>query len=332
MLPQLSIIVVSWNTKDMLRQCLRSIYESTRGLAYEIFVVDNASSDGTVAMIESEFPHVILIKNIENVGFAKANNQAMRKSRGKYILLLNPDTMILDNAIIEMKDFMDTNTMAGIATCKILNPDKTIQLCYGEFPSLETIIFGGSTVRPALHSLFLTKRFFKDAGLSTNEYNQRQKVDWIMGAFMMVRKEVADQVGLLDEKLFMYGEEPDWCYRITRHGWGIWYVPEPKIIHYGGQSTEQVTGMHTIDWLLKTQYYFFLKHYGKPQMILAHFTGLASSIIKLGLFGALSILFLGSRRREFTRRKLRYFFFELKWHLANTPKKLSRYALVHCIS
>lgn len=323
MKPKISILIVSWNCEEFLRNTLKSIYDETKDVAFETIVIDNASSDGTAIMMEKEFQKVKFIGNKENMGCARASNQGIRESKGEYILLVNPDILILNDVIEKMMNFMDNHPNAGMVTCKILNPDKTFQTCYADFPSLSTIVFGGSRLGSALHSVFLTKKFFKHAGLSEDEYNQAHKVDWIMGTFMMVRRKAIEQAGMFDENLFMYGEEPDWCYRISRHGWEIWYVPEGETIHFGARSTEKVPTKKTVDWLLRTRYYFFLKHYSKPKMVISHLTGLISAMIKLSIFRILSLLPLNPKRNDYIKGKLSVFTYEVKWHFQNRINKLS---------
>lgn len=320
---KLSIIIVSWEVKDFLRKCLESLHEGTQFITYEIFVVDNNSIDGTVEMIEKEFPSVILIKNSENVGFARANNQAIRKSRGEYILLLNPDTIILNSAIRQIIEFMDNNSSAGMATCKILNSDGTIQRCYGTFPSLQTILFGGTDAKTAIQSLLLTDRFFDKAGFNSNEYDQQHKVDWIMGAFMMVRRKVVENVGLLDDNIFMFWEEVDWCYRIFRHGWEIWYCPSSKIIHFGGQSTGKCPEETTTYRSLNSQYYCFYKNFGAKYVVWSYIISIGVTGFKLLTFLVLRMLLIDPKKEKYIRRKIRIFKQVLKWHRNNKIRDLS---------
>ncbi len=323
MAPELSIIIVSWNVKEYLRQCLHSVYNETAGFDFEVIVVDNASRDGTVEMLKQEFPQVQVLSNSSNVGYAKANNQAIRMNRGKYVLLLNPDTIILNNAIGIMRDFMDSNPSVGIATPKILNSDRTIQICYGEFPSVKTIIFGGSTAKIALQGILMTRRFFEEAGLSDYEYNTNHPVEWVMGSFMIARKEAVEEAGLLDENLFMYGEEPDWCYRMALHGWKAWYVADAEIIHHGGKSTEQVDMGDTVAWLLQTQYYFFNKHFGRRKMAICHAIGQSSALLKQWLYTILAMFPLSTRRGKHVDLKRQMFNHILQWHRDHKARALA---------
>ena len=243
-----SIVIVSWNTRDLLRQCLESIDNQSGDVSLETFVVDNASNDGSPDMVEQHFSHVRVIRNEQNLGFAKANNRAIRLTSGRYVLLLNPDTIILDGAIAKTVAFMDSEPQSGIATCKLLNADRTFQTCYGDaFPSLRSMITGGTNLRTAFSSLFMSNDYLASSGVDRNDIDSAHPVVWVMGAYMMIRREVLDEVGLLDENLFMYGEETDICYRATRAGWVMWYTPAGETIHLGGQSTKQFDRKPTSD-------------------------------------------------------------------------------------
>ena len=258
-----SVVIVSYNTRDLLDQCLRSVERDAGDVNCEIFVVDNASADGSADLVEREFPGVRLLRNTRNVGFAAANNQALRLAQGRYALLLNPDTVVLDGAIAATAEFMDRTPGAGVATCKVLNEDRSFQTCYGEsFPSIGFILTGGSRVRIALASLFMSQRYLASSGFDTDSISRAHMVPWVMGAFMMIRSEVIAQIGMLDENLFMYGEEPDFCYRAAQAGWQRWYTPDGHIIHLGGQSTKQIDHAKVTNWLLTTYFYFFRKHRG----------------------------------------------------------------------
>ena len=328
MTPKVSIIIVSWNTRELLRQCLRSVYDETHDVAFEIFVVDNASKDGTPEMVEAEFKGVLLLRNHENLGFARANNQAIRKSTGKYALLLNPDTVILGDVLGRMINVMDRRPRVGMSTCTMFNPDMTFQACFATFPTFGMVLLGGSTPTVALQSLFLTKRFFKTAGYRPKVYEQPNRVDWIMGAFMMVRREAISEAGLLDENLFMYGEEPDWCYRMARLGWEIWYYPEKGVIHYGGQSTKQRPLKDEVSWLMTSQYRFFGKHRGQAYLTSCFVVGVVGSALKLVLFLILKHVPLGAQHRAYAARKVAFFREVLKWHASNPISSLMSSARV----
>lgn len=232
-----SIIIVSWNTRDILCQSLQSIYEQTTALEYEVIIIDNASSDGTAAMIKTQFPKAILVENTINKGFATANNQAIVLAKGRYFLLLNPDTIVLDNAINKTIHFADQNPQAAVVGCKVLNPDRTLQPTCFMFPSLLNM-FLSSTY---LYKLFEKNRFFGRERMTWWDRNDTREVDVVTGCFMLVRRDAIEQTGLMDERFFVYGEETDWCYRFKKNGWRVLFTPEAQIIHYGGQSSKAVS-------------------------------------------------------------------------------------------
>ncbi len=249
----ISIIIVSWNTAWFLENCLASILANPPTSSFEIWVVDNASTDESFRMVREKFPLVNLIENRENVGFARANNQAIQRCAGNYILLLNPDTLVKSGALQALVNFLDQHPEAGAVGARILNPDGSLQTA--------------SHPRPTL-SRELWRLFHLDALFPYAEYpptkwktNRPQEVDVLIGACLLLRKEVLDQVGFLDEDHFMYSEEVDLCYRIQRAGWCLFWVPQSEVVHFGGQSTKQVpTEMFLSLYQGKIKY--FRKHNG----------------------------------------------------------------------
>jgi len=232
----LSIVIVNWNTKDITCQCLKSVYQQTAGLNYEVIVVDNASSDGSVEQIRQDYPSVKLVTNDENRGFATANNQGMKIAKGRYVLLLNSDTVVLDNALDKIVAFADKQADAGIIGCRILNPDMTLQRSCFQFPSLLNMIISVSY----LNKLFPNSKLWGRERMTWWGYEDQREVDVVMGAFMLAQREVYEKIGGMDEAFFMYGEETDWCWRAKKAGWNIVFTPDAQIIHLGGQSSKQV--------------------------------------------------------------------------------------------
>jgi len=253
----LSIIIVNYNVKHRLRECLLSIYRSTKGTSFEIIVVDNNSTDGSVDMVKSEFPAVKLIENSQNLGFARAANQGLKENKGRYILLLNPDTIVLPNALDKMVEFMEANSEAGALGCKLLNPDGSLQPSCRSFPTLITVLFENT----GLEKLFLRNRIIGRHRIGHWDYNDIREVDQPMGSALMVRRETATQVGLMDEQFYMYYEDVDWCFRIKKGGWKIYFLPSAQIIHYGGQSASPNMAKMRIQGY-KSRHRFFRKHYG----------------------------------------------------------------------
>jgi len=232
----LSIIVVNFNVKEFLKNLLDSIKKASQNFSLEIIVVDNASDDGSVEMIKDKFPEIILIENKSNLGFGKANNQGLKIAKGKFILLINPDTLVAEDTFVKMIDFFNANPDTGMAGCKILNPDGTLQLaCRRSFPGPWTAF----TKVTGLSTLFPKSKLFAKYNLTYLDENQTYEVDAISGSFMMLRKEVYEKVGGFDEQFFMYGEDLDLCYRIQKAGYKIYYVHTTQIIHYKGESTKR---------------------------------------------------------------------------------------------
>lgn len=230
-----SIIIVNWNTKGILQDCLESIYRHTQDIQFEVIVIDNASSDGSVRMVEEKFPEVILIVNQRNKGFAAANNQGMALAKGRYVLLLNSDTLILDKAVAKSTSFADAHPEAAVVGCQVLNPDGTFQSTCFMFPSILNMLLSSMY----LNNLLPRSRFFGRERMTWYDWNSSCAVDVVAGCFMLVRREAAEQVGMMDERFLMYGEETDWCYRFKQAGWKVLFTPTAEIIHLGGVSSKQ---------------------------------------------------------------------------------------------
>ena len=230
---RLSVVFLSYNTRDLTRQALSSVLAAAEGLEVEIFVVDNASADGSADVVAEEFPQVKLICNEANVGFAAGNNVALRQVAGEYVLLINTDTIVRRDALRTMVEFLDEHPEAGACGCKILDPDGTLQLDSRRgFPTPLAAFCKMS----GLSRLFPKHPLIAHYHMTYLDPEQRAEVEVLSGSCMMVRKSAMDQVGLLDEDYFMYGEDIDWCYRLHQAGWKIYYVPTTEIIHFRGES------------------------------------------------------------------------------------------------
>ena len=252
-----SIIIVNWNTKHLLCNCVSSIYENNDDLKSEIIVVDNASSDGSAEVIRLKFKEIKLIANMENRGFAAANNQGIAASKGRYILLLNSDTLIFDDSIRRLIAFADLHREAGVVGCKILNHDKTSQSTCFMFPSIVNMFFSACY----LNKLFRKNHLFGRERMTWWDRDDQRQVDVVSGCFMLVRRQAIEQVGMMDERFFMYAEETDWCYRFKRSGWAVIFTPIGQIIHLGGQSTQKVKSNMLIQLRLSILK-FMDKHHG----------------------------------------------------------------------
>ncbi|GAK49310.1 glycosyl transferase family 2 [Candidatus Moduliflexus flocculans] len=226
-----AVIIVNWNTRELLRQCLASAYQQTSGIAFEVWVIDNASSDGSAEMVAQEFPQTRLIRNAENVGFAKANNQALRRASARYYLLLNSDTALRDNAIAQMVAFLDTQPTVGIAGTRLLNSDGSWQASFDNFPRTPL-----DMLRDKLNS---SRRMRWENRLLCRDVSTNFAVDYLIGAVFMIRRETIEQIGLLDETFFMYAEDIDWCYRAAQAGWQAYYLGEFAVFHHNRGSSQK---------------------------------------------------------------------------------------------
>jgi len=252
----LSIIIVNYNVKEFLQNLIHSIYKAGENLKYEIIIVDNASDDGSVEFLREKFPQIKLIVNNKNLGFSKANNIGLKHASGRYILLLNPDTIVQEDTFEKMINFFETTPDAGMAGCKILNPDGTLQLaCRRSFPGHWTSFCKVT----GLSNLFPNSRLFARYNLTYLNENETYEVDAISGSFMMIRREAYEKVGNLDEQFFMYGEDLDWCYRMQKTGYKVYYVHNTTIIHYKGESTKR-SSMDETKVFYSAMHLFVKKH------------------------------------------------------------------------
>lgn len=253
----LSIVIVNYNTKDLLKQTIESVINNTKGIEYEIWVVDNSSKDGSVEMVQEEFKSVKLIASKENLGFPKGNNVAIKKANGRYILLLNSDTKVIGDTLQNCVAYMDKHKDIGALGCKVELSDGTLDhACKRGFPTPEA----------SLYYFLKLNKFMKNKrkyGAYTASYlgeNEVGEVDALTGAFMMIPRTVIDEVGMLDEEFFMYGEDIDWCYRIKEAGYKIVYYPKEKIIHYKGCSSKKKKAKTTYEFH-RAMILFYRKHY-----------------------------------------------------------------------
>ena len=239
----LTVIIVAYNVRDLLVQCLHSLGEE----AAEVFVVDNASEDGTVEAVRADWPAITVIGNADNKGFAGANNQALRLARGKYLCLLNPDTVLRPDALGRLQKALDQYPRVGIVGPRLLNPDGSLQSAGLNFPTRAGLLASAVpwTRRP---------RAPRRGGEGP------RPCDWIIGACMVIRREVLDEVGLLDEEYFMYGEEKDLCYRAKQAGWRVACLPAAEVVHHGGQSADQAPVRSYLAFL-DSQFRFLGKFY-----------------------------------------------------------------------
>jgi GT2 family glycosyltransferase len=267
----LSVIIVNYNTKKLLLDCLDSIVKQTQNINYEIIVVDNASIDGSVEEIQSRScgTKFKIIINKSNLGYAKANNIGIRQANGKWILLLNTDTKIVDNALKKLVDFSEGKQNLGVLGPKLLNPDDSAQLSTARFLTLPNVFLW----------LFTGDRFLYSSPKSAVQ------TDWVMGSAFLIKREVIDKVGLLDEKFFMYVEEQEWCYRIKKAGFEVWFYPGAEIFHLvrgsspGGLPAGRQGKKGAILNIYRGLIYFYDKHFGRLPLSMLKFMLLTKAII-----------------------------------------------------
>ena len=232
----LSIIIVNYNVKEFLQNLLHSAEKASSRISKEIIVIDNASDDGSVDIIKQKFPTVKLIENKNNIGFGSANNQGLKIAQGKYILFINPDCIVSENTFDKMISFFNEHPDCGLAGCKILNSDGSLQLaCRRSFPGPWTSF----TKVTGLSNLFPGSRIFARYNLTYLDENKTHEVDAVSGSFMMIKRDAYEKVGGFDDQFFMYGEDLDLCYRVQKAGFKVYYVPDTQIIHYKGESTKR---------------------------------------------------------------------------------------------
>jgi GT2 family glycosyltransferase len=291
--PDLSIIIVSYNVRDLLRECLRSVADSAArsGLTVETWVIDNASTDGSADLVAAEFPAVRLIARRDNPGFAAANNDALRQATGRHLLLLNPDTVVRGDTLGETVRFLDANPRAGGVGAKLLNPDGSRQMSCFRFPTLAMAFLDFFPINHRLTNSRLNGRY------STRDDARVDPVVHPLGAYFAVRREAFEMVGYLDERFFMYCEEVDWARRIWKAGYPIWYLPTTEVVHYGGQSAKQARSKMYVE-LYRSRFRLFAKHEGPIYNLLVR------GIVRLGLASEARKARAAAARGELTRLEL----------------------------
>jgi GT2 family glycosyltransferase len=287
-----SIVIVSWNTRDILRGCLNSVFEQTKSAAFEVILIDNNSHDGSSDMVRRDFPQVTLIANAENRGFAAACNQGMLAASGRYILLLNPDTVVLDDAISRCIQYADRHIDVGVVGCQVLEGEDRITPTGFSFPSPLNIFLALS----GLSRLFPRSRLFGRPELSWWDRHSERDVDVVTGMFMLVRREAITQVGLMDEAYFVYSEEADWCYRFSQAGWRRVFTPSARIVHLdgGAKSTSQASKKMFVQ-LQKSTMIYHRKNLGLGAWWLAKLIYIVSNFVRMVAWFVMSIINRDSR-------------------------------------
>jgi asparagine synthase (glutamine-hydrolysing) len=305
--PDLSVIVVNWNTQGLLRDCLSSVATALRSVSHEVILVDNASSDGSPEMVEREFVGVRLIRNTENVGFARANNQAMRVAQGRWFLLLNSDTRIEDDSVARLFERVHDEEGLGVAHCRLLLGNGRLQYSTYRFPSIRLAALEGF----GLHKL-LPRRWRAPLLLSGYwEEDQERDVDWVSGAFMLMPRAVFQQTGGFSEAFFMYGEDLEWCYRIRDAGWRIRHFPQASIVHLDHSSSAIRWGERRVAICLQRQLEIYGARHGRARQTLLHLVSGAAAAFRIAYFGTRRFVTTGERR-AYDTEMMRYYIVSLR--------------------
>jgi GT2 family glycosyltransferase len=305
----ISIIVVNWNTCAITRDCLNSVKRQVTRPDYEIIVVDNASTDGSVDMIRAEFPDVTLLANPANLGFGRANNQAMRIARGEFFLLLNSDTLVQPGTVETLFDFVSADPGLGIAGCKLLFADGRLQHSCSRFPSLRTAVLEDL----ALCKLLSRERQGEILLGAFWPHDRARDVDAVYGAAMMVRREVFEATHGFDERIFMYGEDIEWCMRARDRGWRVAFTPDAQLVHLDHKSAEQKYGDDRIDLCHQTAYEVYRRRFGTVSTGALVLLRTAGALIRATYFGVRAAL--GRTPDDYYRNQSSYYSRTLRYHL-----------------
>jgi N-acetylglucosaminyl-diphospho-decaprenol L-rhamnosyltransferase len=286
--PDFSVILVCWNNKAYLKPCLDSLYEGNLHHQYEVVVVDNGSTDGSQAMLQEEYPEVQIIQNDYNVGLGKASNQGIEATHGRYVLLLNNDTLVNGPSLDAMVDFMDSHPEAGAVGGRLLNPDGSFQAANSKFPSLSEELLIATRIGSLFTPNYPDRNYPRDVSV----------VEWMGSACLLLRREALTQTGLLDETYFIYGDEADLQYRLRKAGWKGYYLPNVTTVHYGGRSMDR--------WKRRKMVYrgkmlFFRKNYGGFRAWLLR---IMLALLSLGKMAVWAAAYLVPGKRDLSRKEL----------------------------
>jgi len=302
----ISIIIVNWNTKRLLLECLSSVFKTINKLSFEIWLVDNASCDGSVEAVKQNYPDVKIIQNKKNLGFAAANNIALESMSGRYALLLNTDTILTNGAVENLFDFMEKNQDAGMACGQLLNQDGSKQNSIANFPGILSLLGNESLLQILFPKKFPGKK---------REYKKPVEVDSCIGACLMVRKKAIDEVGLLDKRYFFFFEETDWAYRMKQSEWKIYFVPSAKIFHIQGQTVGHKASSRIMFYRSRYSYfkkwhlhsYLFIRFIIFARLLINATLSLAGVVATIGMHVGI-------------KKKLSVYSRLILWHLAGCPK------------
>jgi hypothetical protein len=298
----ISIIIINWNTKEILLDCLKSLEKETSSYPREIIVVDNGSSDGTQAAVRALFPAVRIIENNENLGFAKANNIGIMKSSGRYVCLVNSDVIVIENCLQQLITFMDSNPNIGISGPKTMSTDFSIQNTCRKLPTLWTTFCGAAH----LNKIFPESDVFSNVHMAFFDHYSIRKVEGLAGCCLMIRKTALDQVGLFDEQFFIYSEETDLCKRFWNAGWEVVFYPYASIIHHHGASSSKDPIRFNVEQM-KSQMKYWKKYNGSITIIIFQFILLVQHGVRLILRSLFYIFATQARRMEIGRQLSKHY-------------------------
>lgn len=304
----ISIIIVNYNTRDLLRNCLNSVFKTVSDISYEIIVVDNASSDDSIAMLETEFPGVGIIRNEKNRGFGAANNQAIRIMKGRYALLLNTDTILIGDAVKELFAFMESNPEAAMACGQLLNADGSKQNSIASFPTFLTLLLNLPLLEYIFPKRYPSKRY---------DYKEPIEIDSGIGACLLVRKEAIDKVGMFDERYFFFFEETDWAREMRSRGWNIYHVPAARIYHFQGQSIGR-DERSRIEFY-RSRYLYFKKWESLPRYYTLATVIFIRLLVNWLLTSVANMVLLGANDK--IRDKCLVYSKLILWHLKGCPRR-----------
>jgi GT2 family glycosyltransferase len=294
---ELSVCIVTFQACSLLRDCLHSLFENSSGLELEVIVVDNGSQDGVAGMLAQEFPQVQLIQNKTNTGYTSPMNQALRLARGRYLMQLNPDTLVLPESFRSLINFLEQHPGVGICGPKVLNRDGSLQKPCRRGESRPWAVFSYFT---GLSSIFPKSRLFGEYLMSYMPEDAVHPVAGVAGSCMLIRRTVVDQIGYLDERFFAYQEDADFCFRARKSGWQVYYVPEAQIIHFGGMGGSRVQPFRSIFEWHRSYYRYYRKNLARDYFFLINWLYYLVMFLKLGLSLAINFIrkekFAGSRK------------------------------------
>ncbi|MFA6449066.1 MAG: glycosyltransferase family 2 protein [bacterium] len=308
----LSVSIVNHSNRELLDGCLASVRAGAGELDFETIVIDNVSGDGSAAMAREKYPEVILIENEKRLGFAANQNQGLRRAKGEFVVLLNNDTVVGPGALEKLVAFMRANPHVGLAGPRLVNPDGSLQESCYRTPTLGVLLYDALFIS----SLFPGHPAF--GGFKRWAHDSVREVPSISGACVMARKAAADEVGPLDERFFMYFEDHDWCLRFRRAGWKICFVPDARVVHYGGGS-DGLLGHDRFDMFYRGMNLFYEKHYGRASLAAVAALNAAGAALRIAGWGALAPFSRDARVRF--RERTPYFKRRIAWYLTGEGKK-----------